>query len=188
MTRAITIGAAIVVSRCRTGTVLLVSALLLASLITVQPARGERIDSGGRCLTVEAAFVIDGDSIMVKKDSRDIEVRLFGIDAPEYDQPGSKAARRHLAALVDGKELLLEVMDHDIYGRTVALASIGAMSVNEELIRAGQAWVHPRYCRLRVCARWLDHQRQAAARKAGLWRQQRPVPPWRWKAQKAARR
>ncbi len=173
--------------RCRFGSVSFICALLMVSLIALQPARAEKLEIG-RKIAVRAGSVIDGDSIMVKKDNQDIEVRLFGIDAPEFDQPGSKAARQHLAALVAGRALLMEVIDHDVYGRTVALISAGAGSVNEEQVRTGQAWVHPRYCRIPICDRWRAQQQQACSRKVGLWRQQRPVPPWRWKAQKATRR
>jgi endonuclease YncB( thermonuclease family) len=187
MTRTTGIGTGTTGLPCRPGSVMFICVLLLVILTVLQPARAEKLEIG-RKFSVRAGSVIDGDSIMVKKDNQDIEVRLFGIDAPEFDQPGSKAARRHLAALVDGRALLLEVMDHDVYGRTVALISTGAGTVNEEQVRTGQAWVHPRYCLIPLCDRWRVQQQQACSRKVGLWRQQRPVPPWRWKAQKAARR
>ncbi len=164
-----------------------VCTLLIVHLTALQPARAETL-AIGRKVSVRAGSIIDGDSIMVKKDKQDIEVRLFGIDAPEFDQPGSAAARRHVAALVNGRELLLEVMDHDAYGRTVALVSAGAVSINEEQVRDGHAWVYPRYCRIRICDRWRELERQACSRSIGLWRQSRPIPPWRWKAQKATRR
>ena len=167
--------------------IMVVCTLTIVNPAALQQAPAETIGVG-RKVMVRADSIIDGDSIMVKKDNHDIEVRLFGIDAPEFDQPGSKTARRHNAALVGGKTLLLEVMDHDAYGRTVALVSAGAVSVNEELIRAGHAWVHPRYCRIRICDRWRHLEQQARLRKIGLWRHHRPIPPWRWKAHKAAGR
>lgn len=173
--------------RSRSGSVSSLCTLLIVIQATLQPVLAERLDVG-RKIVVRAGSVIDGDSIMVKKDNQDIEVRLFGIDAPEFDQPGSKASRRHLAALVKDRSLLLAVMDHDMYGRTVALLSDGAVSVNEEQVRTGQAWVHPRYCRIDICERWRDLQQRARYQKVGLWHYRRPIPPWRWKARKAARR
>jgi len=170
----------------RSASIAMVCTLLIV-LSALQSARAETIGIG-RKVSVRAGSIIDGDSIMVKKDNQDIEVRLFGIDAPEFDQPGSAAARRHVAALVKDRELLLVVMDHDAYGRTVALVNAGAVSINEEQVRNGHAWVHPRYCRIRICDRWRDLEQQACSRNVGLWRQSRPIPPWRWKAQKAARR
>lgn len=68
---------------------------------------------------------VDGDSLFV--DGR--EVRLFGIDAPEYRQTcragwnnwncGADAAVA-LRALVDGRQLTCTPHDRDVYGRTVA--------------------------------------------------------------------
>jgi endonuclease YncB( thermonuclease family) len=187
MTRRPGIGKNTVDCASRSCGMVVICSLLLASLTGLQPALAETIDIG-RKVVVRAGSVIDGDSIMVNKDNQDIVVRLFGIDSPEYDQPGSKAARRHSAALVKGKSLVLEVMDHDAYGRTVALVSAGSLSINEEQVRAGQAWVHPRYCRIGICDRWRELQQQACSRKIGLWQQQHPMAPWRWKAKKAARR
>ena len=51
--------------------------------------------------TVAAAvdYIIDGDSLVIRRDTRTMEVRLWGIDAPEYDQPDSDSAKAALMKL-----------------------------------------------------------------------------------------
>jgi micrococcal nuclease len=157
--------------------------LLIAGTAAGTIAAGEKIAVGQK-VAVYGGSVIDGDSIIVNKGKQTIEIRLFGIDSPEFDQPGAKDSRRAIAALVEGQSLLVEVMDHDSYGRTVALVRAGSICVNEEQVKAGLAWVHPRYCRIGICDRWRRLEELARTSKKGLWQYQRPVEPWRWKARK----
>ena len=82
--------------------------------------------------------VIDGDTIKVlDTDQVEHQVRLSGIDAPERGQPYSKASRKHLASLVAGKEVSVETIKQDIYGREV-----------------GKVWVQPSDCQ--SCGKTLD--------------------------------
>lgn len=171
----------------RNSLTLMLIVLFSAGIASWTFAAAQKIGVGQK-VSVRAGSVIDGDSIMVNKEDQTIEIRLFGIDSPEFDQPGSKESRRAMAELIDGQSLLLEVMDHDSYGRTVALVRNGSICVNEEQVKAGLAWVHPRYCRIGICDRWRQLEEQARSGKKGLWRHQRPVEPWRWKARKNRRR
>lgn len=70
--------------------------------------------------------VVDGDSLWcVDGNSPDIEfeVRLFGVDAPELDQPYGTEAREHLEVLALGKNFWLAVKDVDHYDRVVGVLS-----------------------------------------------------------------
>ena len=58
--------------------------------------------------------------------------------------------------------------------------------VNEEIIRAGFAWVYHTYCKKPVCLEWKREEDEARAAKQGLWTDKSPVPPWEWR--KAATR
>ena len=135
-------------------------------------------------VTVVVDYVIDGDSLMVGRDGKAMEVRLWGIDAPEYDQTGSGQAREALKGLVNGKKGELSIKYRDRYERYVAVLTIGKINVNEEMIRAGHSWVYERYCNESPCEEWGDLQAVARKKRRGLWRGTDPVPPWRWKAER----
>lgn len=135
----------------------------------------------GSSWSARLVSVIDGDSLLVSREGQEVHLRLYGIDAPEFNQPGAGLARRHLKLLVSGRPLSVTVMDIDRYGRAVAQVRTDRTHVNEELIRVGAAWVYPRYCTTAGCQRWKELQQQARTQRIGLWRQQRPISPWQWK-------
>jgi len=128
--------------------------------------------------------VIDGDSIMVKRDGQDLEIRLWGIDAPEYDQPRARASYNALRSVVINRDLMLEVVDRDKYDRLVAIAQRGSLNINEYMVRSGYAWVHIYYCKAEICKKWYELQAEARRKKRGLWGYDSPIPPWTWKADK----
>ena len=122
--------------------------------------------------------MIDGDSLEVDTGESITQVRLFGIDCPERDQPYADQARDELARMVRGKILRLEVMDHDDYGRTVARVLAGDVDVNLALVRAGAAWVYRKYSKDRTL---LAAEESARRERRGLWADDAPVAPWDWR-------
>src|SRR5258705_12418253 len=91
--------------------------------------------------TARVKSVVDGDSLFVSiAPSHELEVRLFGIDCPEGDQPYGNQAREALARLVSGREIKVEPVDPDSYGRTVAGILVGERDGHAELVRARPAW------------------------------------------------
>jgi endonuclease YncB( thermonuclease family) len=121
--------------------------------------------------------VIDGDSLELATGE---EVRLFGIDSPERDQPYADRARAELARLVQGKTVRLEVRDRDGYGRIVARVFAGEVDVNLALVREGAAWVYRKYSKDKALLAAEENARRA---KRGLWGQGEgdPVAPWEWR-------
>jgi endonuclease YncB( thermonuclease family) len=131
--------------------------------------------------TAHVKSVVDGDSLFVSiAPSHEVEVRLFGIDCPEGDQPYGNQAREALAGLVSGREVRVEPVDRDSYGRTVARISVGERDVNAELVRAGAAWVYRRYT---DDPKLIALESEARAAHRGLWGLEgaAPVPPWDWR-------
>jgi endonuclease YncB( thermonuclease family) len=138
-----------------------------------------------KILIARVVKVIDGDSLLVVTQSQTVQVRLWGIDCPEYRQAYSKAAKLFSQELVLGKTVTLQSKDWDKYGRMVALVRIeGGRTLNQELIKAGYAWVHIYYCKEVICDSWYTFEEEARMRHDGLWQQQSPVPPWEWKRMK----
>ena len=137
----------------------------------------------GEQIVGKVARVFDGDSFIVTSASGErIEVRLAGIDAPEKNQPYADNARAALRGLILDRDLRLEVLDVDQYGRKVARAfrQTDGLDINAELIRRGHAWV---YRRRAYDLALYDLEREARERKLGLWAlpESEREPPWRWR-------
>jgi endonuclease YncB( thermonuclease family) len=74
----------------------------------------------------------------------------------------------------------VEDVTTDQYGRTVGIVWQEGNNVNEEMVRAGYAWVYRWYCNKPICEYWLTLENEAKTRKIGLWQEQNPIPPWLW--------
>lgn len=83
-----------------------------------------------------AAYIVDGDTLVINK----IQIRLFGVDAPELNHPYGKKAKWALVALCKGQTVQAEVTDVDDYGRTVARCHLlDGRDLSAEMVRAGLA-------------------------------------------------
>ena len=132
--------------------------------------------------------VTDGDTIKVMgAHNKQVKIRLYGIDTPERGQPFGKRAKQFTSKMVYGKVVEVEVMDTDRYGRTVAMIYADKNLLNEELVKAGLAWVYYQYCHELICHAWADYQFAAKLDKRGLWRDPDPIPPWEFRRQRRNR-
>ena len=124
--------------------------------------------------------VLDGDSVMVQTDAGRVEVRLFGIDAPEHRQTYSNTARKGLEELVNKRDVELIPVEKDRFGRTVAqlVRKSDQLNVNKEMVRRGHAWVYRQYNDDKA---WLAIETKAREAKRGLWAGDNPEPPWKWR-------
>ena len=131
--------------------------------------------------------VLDGDSIRVKRGNRIVEIRLYGIDAPEYGQRYGDRARYFLRGLLLRKTVSVEPVDVDRYRRVVALVRIHGRLANREMVREGLAWMYPRYCkRKKLCSELKRLQAKARKQRRGLWKDRHPMSPWEYKWRKHA--
>jgi endonuclease YncB( thermonuclease family) len=150
-------------------------ALSLALSLARAPAPPDlAAESAGR-----VTEVVDGDTLHVRLAGTDekagrkagvVKVRLYGVDAPEKDQPHGREAARALSALVLDKGVVLQRITTDHFGRHVSLVVVDGRDVSTALIEGGQAWAFRRYLGRRpgderLCA--LEYQARAAG--AGLW-------------------
>lgn len=115
------------------------------------------------------ADAIDGDSLTVNG----IEVRLFGIDAPEGQQkcsrdgrewPCGEAAAGKLRSLVEGQTVTCRVRGRDTYGRAVSVCYAGPLELNRTMVAQGWATAFREYAQDYVA----DEVRAKAAR-VGIW-------------------
>ena len=128
--------------------------------------------------------VADGDTITVLRGKRPQKIRLYGIDTPEKGQPYGQTARKYLASLIAGSIVDIETVNTDRYGRTVGIVTDGNRDINQEMVKAGYAWVYRRYCDKPFCEYWISLESEAKADKKGLWQEPDPVPPWEWRRRK----
>lgn len=135
---------------------------------------------------VRVVGVSDGDTIRVVADGQQIKIRLHGIDAPERGQAFGTVATKGLRSLLAGRQVSIESMDTDRYGRTVAMVYADCLNVNEAMVANGWAWVFPKYCTQVFCNQWRQAEASAKSSKSGLWKGWAPLPPWEYRSQQNA--
>lgn len=123
--------------------------------------------------------VIDGDTVVMASGTH---IRLYGIDAPEKKMPFGVAAKNYATFLMQGKDAQLMDFGHDHYGRTIGMLSVDGKNMNYEMVKAGMAWVYRDYCRLQpFCSDAYKIEDVAKHGKLGLWIDDNPEAPWRWR-------
>ena len=139
--------------------------------------------AGNSVITGKVVGVSDGDTITVlTAEKQQIKVRLYGIDCPESKQTFGTRAKQATSDAVFGKQVELEIMDMDKYGRTVALVKCQGMLLQEVLLKAGMAWIFIKYCKINwLCDNWRHLENEARLERRGLWQDKNPVPPWEWR-------
>jgi len=123
----------------------------------------------------------DGDTITVLHDGKGEKLRLYGVDCPESHQDFGQKTKKFTSSMAYGKIADVEPVTTDRYGRTVALVKVEGKSLNEELLKAGLAWVYTKYCNKPFCSQWKKLEDQARQNKTGLWTMPNPIPPWEFR-------
>lgn len=150
--------------------------LALAALLACTPVQA---DFSGRVVGV-----VDGDTLDVLYEGRALRIRIAGIDAPELLQRHGARAQSQLATLVLNKEARVQERGLDRSGHTVARVQVYGTDVGLRLINAGLAWhlkgtlqeLSPEEASIYAVA-----EGQAKRRRAGLWQDLNPLPPWEWR-------
>jgi len=141
------------------------------------------LPSHGQELFGRVVKVTDGDTLTLRtSDRREYTIRLHGIDAPEHDQPYGNASSTALSRMVINREVKVRVEDIDRYARLVGTVEFEGENINLAMVRDGHAWWYKQYAR---SIRELEAAESAAKEKRiGLWRNEKPVPPWTWRRQR----
>lgn len=159
--------------------ILVICALVLLSAATCPAAR--IIDGVVRA-------VYDGDTVLLatREESR-LKVRLYGIDAPETAKPDSPGqpfgtiAKRTLMYKIMGRQVSAEIVDIDQYQRAVAIIRYTGRDINREMVAEGMAWAYRQYLQGPYASEYIGAENHARARRAGLWREANPLPPWEFR-------
>jgi len=137
------------------------SAFVLALLLLALPVPAAEV--GG------VVRVVDGDSLRIGQ----VDVRLFGIDAPERGQTCERDgkpwacgdwAAEALAALVRGRSVSCERLGTDRYGRMLGACRADGQDLNAALVRQGAAFAYRRYS-----TAYVVEERAARAAGRGIW-------------------
>ncbi|BCS88937.1 thermonuclease family protein [Pseudodesulfovibrio sediminis] len=115
--------------------------------------------------------IIDGDSLLVEAGGRSLEVRLIGVDAPEFRQEYGREAKEFSLRFCFGQKLRLE-FDKDLldrYGRVLAYVYKGDEMLNQAIIKAGLAIAVNVKPNSRYYSRFKATEKQARKNKHGFW-------------------
>ena len=124
--------------------------------------------------------IYDGDTIDVLRNGRAVCLRLYGIDAPEKEQPFCRAARKLASELAFRKTVRVDVLGTDQYDRLVGLVYLPyGRILNYELVAAGMAWWYRKYAPNDKAFERLE--RNARELRLGLWARPNSKPPWEWR-------
>jgi micrococcal nuclease len=138
-------------------------------------------------INVKVERVVDGDTIDVILESGKKEsIRFYGIDAPEGKQSYGKESTAFVKKKLADPNIKIRKINRDRYKRIVAVIyTAEGETLNLELVKAGLAWVYPKYCKEKdLCKRKKQHQEQAKKQKIDLWKENDHVAPWKYRQQK----
>ena len=134
---------------------------------------------------VRVVSVQDGDSLVMtpvnSRGNEEFRLRLYAIDAPEWDQRSGQEARDHLSRIVRNREgLMLEAIDTDQYGRLVGVlyyrAAGRGRSINRIMVEQGYARWYRRFGGRELGLEQAEQE--ARRRRRGIWGAGRAVAPW----------
>jgi endonuclease YncB( thermonuclease family) len=122
----------------------------------------------------------DGDTIEVLYNGKPLRIRLAHIDCPEKSQSFGKAAKQFTSDMCFGQNVTVINYDgFDRYKRWVAvIVNDKGQTVNKELVAAGLAWHFTKYS---SDEEYDKLESVARENKVGLWADQDPTPPWKWR-------
>lgn len=139
--------------------------IVLLALVLMALQRAGLIDLGGG-----GYEAVDGDSLR----RGETDIRLHGIDAPEYRQTCANGAGRDYAcgkeaaavlrALIREQTVTCSSIETDRYGRAIALCKAGDLDLNREMVRLGWAVAYTRHG-----VDYLGAEAEARAARRGLW-------------------
>jgi micrococcal nuclease len=155
--------------------------LLLAAVVLLRPWGEdlERLWEEPEPASVRALVtrVVDGDTVEVRFDDREEDVRLIGVDTPETVKPGTPVqcfgpeASSFSHRLLEGRRvrLVFGAERRDVYGRLLAYAYLDGRMTNAELLRRGLARTLTIPPNDRFAERFARLETAAARDGRGLW-------------------
>lgn len=140
-------------------------------------------DSRNEEVQARVSHVADGDSFTIKREGKDVRVRINAVDAPELAQEFGKESRNNLTRLIANRDVLLVPKTYDKYGRMVADVFVGDKNVGLAQIEDGFAWDFRPNKNFVMPDGYEAAENRAKKESKGLWKSANPTPPWDWRKQ-----
>lgn len=176
---------------------LLLSFLRVATGATLAAALAMPAPGLAGTFTAKVVVVVDGDTVVVRDErARRHEIRIAGIDAPEIRQPYGVRSRSSLAELLYGRQVTVLWYKRDRYNRVLGRVFVThdepcgqtlcprSVDAGYAQIAAGLAWHDKEHLDEQAAEdrlRYARAEQEARSRRAGLWAESAPVPPWRYR-------
>jgi micrococcal nuclease len=127
------------------GTAVCVLALAACAAYANLPAgTGAAASDGADAFSGRVTRIVDGDTFRIGSATE--RIRVWGLDAPETDQPGGSEATAALAAVISGQQLTCRQRDIDRYGRIVGQCFLAdGRDITAVMIATGTAREFCRY-------------------------------------------
>ncbi len=135
-------------------------------------------------LTGRVVAIVSGDTIKVR-DERQVQhtVRLAGIDAPEKFQQYGQRSLDSLRELVFQRNVAVEIPGQDRSAPRVGKVLLEGRDMNLEQLYLGAAWYNKAPSLTPEDRQaYAEAEADARVRRAGLWRDTKPIPPWEYRA------
>jgi micrococcal nuclease len=133
---------------------------LLACLVIPWSASAAQCFSG--TLVGEVTYVRDGDTIELGS----MAIRLNGLAAPAWDEPGGTEARKAMIELARGRRVRCELDGTRTYDRCAGICYLDGADISEIMVHRGLARDCPRYSQ----GRYAEAEGQAATAGATIGR------------------
>lgn len=150
--------------------------------------------------TVLEGFVVgisEGDHITVNSFGTEINVRLYGLAAPQTakvdkftgwskpGQPYAEEAFRALSTKVLHQHVKIEIRRTVLYHKeekqfALAVVYLDGRNINLEMVAEGWAWAYRKLVTKPDFHAYAMAERRARIHKLGLWNQDAPQAPWEY--------
>jgi endonuclease YncB( thermonuclease family) len=150
-------------------------ALFAALCLVLAPVRG--LSWQAKVTEVEEA-----NSLVVRTDSQERRVLLYGIGVPTGDEPFAQQARELARETVLGRTVEVDRTGSGDPVRAMVTPKGAGESLNEKILRKGLGWVHEAYCeKARLCGRLTRIKGRARREQRNLWAEvPGNQPAWKW--------
>ncbi len=119
-------------------------------------------------ISANVTEIIDGDTVVLGSGER---VRLMGIDATEVGEECSQEATVWLEKKIMDREVVLEVLGDDVYGRKLAYIFKDGLHISDEMVSRGLAYTYYFDTDERYIEELVESERKAIDRNKGcLWK------------------